>query len=61
MMRGVPDLGVPGPAFGDPNPIGVAAPLGASLGGTGILISSGDGGIISGGKSGIGMLVASLL
>lgn len=54
-MHGVllPDLGVPGLAFGDPKVIGVAVPLGASLGGTGILRSSGDGGTISGGKSGI--------
>lgn len=53
--------GVPGPALGDPKVIGVAVPLGASLGGTGILRSSGEGGIISGGKPGIGILVASLL
>lgn len=54
-------LGVPGPTLGDPRFIGVAVPLGASLGGTGILRSSGEGGIISGGRSGIRILLASLL
>ena len=47
----MPDFG------GVSNGIGVIAPLG----GTGILMSSGDAGIISAGRPGIFILVASLL
>lgn len=61
VLRGVPDLELQGAIFGEPRFIGVAVPLGASLGGTGILRSSGEGGIICGGRSGIGMLDDSLL
>lgn len=57
-MRGVPDFGE---ILGVPNTSGVAVPLVPSLGGTGIWRSSGDDGIISGGRSGMVMLVASLL
>lgn len=39
----------------------VTAPLVGRLGGTGIFMSSGDDGIVSSGRSGIGIEVASLL
>ena len=54
-------LGVFEPVLGVSNPIGVTAPLGGRLGGTGILRSSGDPGMVFAGKSGIRIRLASLL
>lgn len=57
----VPDpvSGVLAPSCGLPSPPGIGVTI--PLGGTGILISSGEAGIISGGRSGILMRFASLL
>ena len=43
------------------NPRGVTAPLGGRLGGTGICKSSGEPGIVSSGRPGMMIRVASLL